>query len=191
MASRKVSGRSSLTKKRAPKSAAAKRASKTPRGKKGKAAVEYEDGEESTGAPAREGGTLVIVESPAKAKTIGKYLGRGYRVRATVGHIMDLPEKKLGIDVDNGFEPELVPIPGKEKTIAELKNVAKDSREVFIATDPDREGEAIAQHVATQISPKRGALGVPIRRVLFHEITKDAVQRAIQNAGTIDSKKIE
>src|SRR5579883_1998184 len=105
---------------------------------------------------------LVIVESPAKAKTIGKYLGRGYRVRATVGHIMDLPEKKLGIDVDKGFTPELVPIPGKEKTIAELKSAAKDSREVFIATDPDREGEAIAAHVATQISPKRGSLGVPI-----------------------------
>ena len=88
------------------------------------------------GAPA--GSTsLVIVESPAKAKTIGKYLGRGYRVRATVGHIMDLPEKKLGIDVDNGFEPELVPIPGKEKTIADLKSAAKDSREVLIATDPD------------------------------------------------------
>jgi DNA topoisomerase-1 len=137
------------------------------------------------------GSALVIVESPAKAKTIGKYLGRGYRVRATVGHIMDLPEKKLGIDVDDGFRPEIVPIPGKEKTIAELKNVAKESREIFIATDPDREGEAIAQHVATQITPKRGAPSVPIRRVLFHEITKDAVQRAIQNAGVIDAKKVE
>src|SRR6202162_3485362 len=111
--------------------------------------------------------TLVIVESPAKAKTIGKYLGRAYRVRATVGHIMDLPEKKLGIDVENGFTPDLVAIPGKEKTIAELKSAAKDSKEVLIATDPDREGEAIAQHVATQISPKRGKSGVPIRRVLF------------------------
>ena len=135
--------------------------------------------------------TLVIVESPAKAKTIGKYLGRGYRVRATVGHIMDLPEKKLGVDVDNGFTPDLVPIPGKEKTIAELKSAAKDSKEVLIATDPDREGEAIAAHVATQIAPKRGAAPMPIRRVLFHEITKDAVQRAIQNAGDIDSKKVE
>jgi DNA topoisomerase-1 len=112
-------------------------------------------------------------------------------VRATVGHIMDLPEKKLGIDVEKGFTPELVPIPGKEKTIAELKNAAKDSREVLIATDPDREGEAIAAHVATQISPKRGALNVPIRRVLFHEITKDAVRRAIENAGKIDNKKVE
>src|SRR5881397_1721224 len=75
------------------------------------------------------GSSLVIVESPAKAKTIGKYLGRGYKVKATVGHIMDLPEKKLGIDVENGFTPDFVPIPGKEKTIAELKSAAKDSRE--------------------------------------------------------------
>ena len=139
--------------------------------------------------------SLVIVESPAKAKTIGKYLGRGYRVRATVGHIMDLPEKKLGIDVENGFEPELVPIPGKEKTIAELKSAAKEAREIFIATDPDREGEAIAAHVADQLRVKRprgaAATGPAIRRVLFHEITKDAVRRAIENAGKIDEKKVE
>ena len=96
--------------------------------------------------------SLVIVESPAKAKTIGKYLGRGYRVRATVGHIMDLPEKKLGIDIEKGFEPELIPIPGKEKTIAELKSAAKDSREVFIATDPDREGVAIAAPYAVDVA---------------------------------------
>src|SRR5881275_2037710 len=135
--------------------------------------------------------SLVIVESPAKAKTIGKYLGRGYRVRATVGHIMDLPEKKLGIDIEHGFEPELVPIPGKEKTIADLKSAAKDSKEVFIATDPDREGEAIAWHVAEQIKPRRGQPNVPIRRVLFHEITKDAINLAIQQAGAIDDKKVE
>src|SRR5690348_17633090 len=121
--------------------------------------------------------TLVIVESPTKAKTIGKYLGRGYRIRATIGHIMDLPAKKLGIDVEKGFAPELVPIPGKEKTIAELKSAAKESKEVLIATDPDREGEAIAAHVHDQIRPKRGTAGVPVKRVLFHEITKDAVQR--------------
>jgi len=143
--------------------------------------------------PAAPAGTtsLVIVESPAKAKTIGKYLGRAYRVRATVGHIMDLPEKKLGIDIEHGFEPELVPIPGKEKTIADLKSAAKDSREIFIATDPDREGEAIAWHVAEQIKPKRGQPVVPIRRVLFHEITKDAVNLAIQQAGVIDDRKVE
>ena len=154
-----------------------------------------------TGTDSAGGMSLVIVESPAKAKTIGKYLGRGYKVKATVGHIMDLPEKKLGIDVEKGFKPDLVPIPGKEKTIAELKTAAKTAKAVFIATDPDREGEAIAHHVAEQIRPKRGkkkgdddnvtAVGVPIRRVLFHEITKDAVQAAIRGAGYIDSRKVE
>jgi DNA topoisomerase-1 len=154
-----------------------------------------------TGPDAAGGASLVIVESPAKAKTIGKYLGRGYRVKATDGHIMDLPEKKLGIDVEKGFKPELVPIPGKEKTIAELKLAAKTAKAVYIATDPDREGEAIAHHVAEQIRPKRGRKktddgdvagpSVPIRRVLFHEITKDAVQNAILKAGNIDSRKVE
>ena len=122
--------------------------------------------------PGMAGKSLVIVESPAKAKTIGKYLGRGYRVRATVGHIMDLPEKKLGIDIENGFEPELVPIPGKEKTHRRAARARRRSRsQVYIATDPDREGEAIAWHVARQIKPKRGAPRA-VERVLFHEITK-------------------
>jgi DNA topoisomerase-1 len=134
------------------------------------------------------GASLVIVESPAKAKTIGKYLGRAYRVKATVGHLRDLPQKKLGIDIGSGFLPEYVTIAGKEKTLADLKNAAKDAREIFLATDPDREGEAIAWHVADQIRRRGGA---PIRRVLFHEITKDAVQRAIANAGAIDEKKVE
>jgi DNA topoisomerase-1 len=168
---------------------AAKRAKK-------KLVTEIDNGSDTGG-----GTSLVIVESPAKAKTIGKYLGRGYKVKATVGHIMDLPEKKLGIDVEKGFKPDLVPIPGKEKTIAEIKSAAKTARAVYIATDPDREGEAIAFHVAEQIKPKRGkkkaedgdtaAAGVPIRRVLFHEITKDAVQAAIKAAGSIDSRKVE
>jgi DNA topoisomerase-1 len=132
--------------------------------------------------------SLVIVESPAKAKTIGKYLGRAYRVRATIGHVRDLPEKKMGIDIENGFEPEYVTIPGKEKTVADLKSAARDSREIFLATDPDREGEAIAWHVAQQIKSKNGA---PVRRVLFHEITRDAVQLAIANAGEIDERKVD
>ena len=184
MATRKAATKKRASAKKASKAKATTKA-KARRGKPVEVMVDND-----VGAPAGTS-TLVIVESPAKAKTIGKYLGRGYRVRATVGHIMDLPEKKLGIDIDKGFEPDLVPIPGKEKTIAELKSAARDSKEVLIATDPDREGEAIAQHVATQITPKRGASSVPIRRVLFHEITKDAVQRAIQNAGKIDSKKVE
>jgi DNA topoisomerase-1 len=186
-----MAAKKSVTKRPA---AAKKTAKKVATTRVAKSAVKSKRGapaeEEFPAAPA---GTtsLVIVESPAKAKTIGKYLGRGYRVRATVGHIMDLPEKKLGIDIENGFEPDLVPIPGKEKTIADLKSAAKDSKEVFIATDPDREGEAIAWHVAEQIKPKRGQPVVPIRRVLFHEITKDAVQLAIKQAGSIDDKKVE
>jgi DNA topoisomerase-1 len=141
------------------------------------------------GPPAEPGtSTLVVVESPAKAKTIGKYLGRGYRVRATIGHIRDLPEKKIGIDIENGFEPEYVTIPGKEKTLADLKSIARDSREILLATDPDREGEAIAWHVAGQMRRKGGA---PIRRVLFHEITREAVQTAIANAGEIDERKVD
>src|SRR4051812_20855493 len=199
-----MAAKKSTTKRAAAKKATPKSAAKTTRvarkkapARSSKAAADYDDGEVSTGSSAREGGTLVIVESPAKAKTIGKYLGRGYRVQATVGHIMDLPEKKLGIDVDNGFEPDLVPIPGKEKRIAELKSAAKVSKEVLIATDPDREGEAIAYHVAGQIRPKRAgkkgaAVGGPtIKRVLFHEITKDAVKKAITEAGEIDELKVE
>jgi DNA topoisomerase-1 len=148
-----------------------------------------ERGESEDDGGALTGGTsLVIVESPAKAKTIGKYLGRGYRVKATVGHVRDLPEKKLGIDVEKGFRPEYVTIAGKEKTLTDLKNAAKDSREIYLATDPDREGEAIAWHVAGQIA-RRG--GPKPRRVLFHEITKDAIQRAIASAGSIDERKVE
>src|SRR4029079_6748822 len=90
--------------------------------------------------------------------------------------------------IENGFEPEYVTIPGKEKTLAELKNFAKDSREILLATDPDREGEAIAWHVASQVRRKNGA---PIKRVLFHEITKDAVQGAIARAGEIDERKVD
>src|SRR3954470_22068381 len=191
MATRK---RAAAAKKSPAKAAAKKKAVTKAAAKRGGGKVaSYIPEDEEPSSPG--GSALVIVESPAKAKTIGKYLGRGYRVRATVGHIMDLPEKKLGIDVDKGFEPELVPIPGKEKTIAELKSASKISKEVLIATDPDREGEAIAYHVASQIRPKRkkgvAYTGPSIKRVLFHEITKDAVKRAIQDAGEIDELKVE
>ncbi|HEY9227866.1 MAG TPA: toprim domain-containing protein, partial [Gemmatimonadaceae bacterium] len=139
MATKKAATKARGSAKKAAKTKATTKAA----AKRGRAkATAVEVYEPDPGAPAGSS-TLVIVESPAKAKTIGKYLGRGYRVRATVGHIMDLPEKKLGIDVENGFTPDLVPIPGKEKTIAEIKSAAKDSREILIATDPDREGEAI------------------------------------------------
>ena len=130
-------------------------------------------------------GTLVVVESPAKAKTIGKYLGKGYTVKATVGHIRDLPERELGVDIEDGFKPKFVTVKGKVKAIQELKKAAKEAAHVLIATDPDREGEAIAWHVRQQLGADR------VRRVLFHEITKDAIQRAITNTTQIDEKKVE
>ena len=139
------------------KTAAKSTAKKTAAGAKARARRSAASVEEEL-PPAAPGTTsLVIVESPAKARTIGKYLGRAYRVKATVGHVRDLPQKKLGIDIENGFEPEYVTIAGKEKTLADLKSAAKDAREVFIATDPDREGEAIGWHVAEQIKRRMGA----------------------------------
>ena len=92
--------------------------------------------------------TLVIVESPSKAKTIGKYLGSSYKVMASVGHIRDLPKSKLGIDIENDFEPEYIPIRGKGDLIKELKKEAKQAGKIYLATDPDREGEAISWHLA-------------------------------------------
>src|SRR4029079_7953406 len=139
-------------------------------------------------AAAREGDALVIVESPTKAKTIGKYLGRGYDVKATIGHLRDLPTRELGVDVDNGFEPKYVTIKGKTKTLAELKKAAKTASTIYLATDPDREGEAIAWHVADQITPSKR---VPVHRVLFEEITRDAVVAAMDSPTAIDEKKVE
>ncbi len=143
-------------------------------------------GGRSAAPPVRAGNALVIVESPTKAKTIGKYLGSGYSVRATVGHIRDLPTRKLGVEIDSGrFTPEYVIIKGKTATVSELKAAAKVASHVYLATDPDREGEAIAWHVASQLSG-----GAPMERVLFHEITKDAVKEAIAHAGEIDEQKV-
>src|SRR5262244_1094426 len=119
------------------------------------------------------GRSLVIVESPAKAKTINKYLGRDYAVKASLGHVKDLPKKELGIDVDNGFEPTYEVIPGKTKVVTELKKAAKEAEAVYLAADPDREGEAICQHLAEEILPKRPPK--PALRVMFNEITKRAV----------------
>jgi DNA topoisomerase-1 len=137
---------------------------------------------------------LVIVESPAKARTIGKYLGPGYRVRASVGHIRDLPERELGVDIDKGFEPRYVTIRGKGKIIQELRRDAEDADAVLLATDPDREGEAIAYHVAEQLGYETGERRRPdprFRRILFHEITRDAVHRALEQPGTLDMRKVE
>ena len=134
----------------------------------------------------RAGDALVIVESPTKAKTIGRYLGNGYAVRATIGHVRDLPTKKLGVEIDKGrFTPEYVIIKGKNQTLSDIKKAAKGASEVYLATDPDREGEAIAWHVASQLDR-----AVPTHRVLFHEITKDAIREAMQNPGDIDEQKV-
>ncbi len=135
---------------------------------------------------AKKNPALVVVESPAKARTIGKYLGKGYSVKATVGHIRDLPQRELGVDVENGFQPKYVTIRGKGKTLAELKRAAKTSSQIFLATDPDREGEAIAWHVASQLEN-----GNSISRVLFHEITREAVNEAIAHPVGIDDRKVE
>jgi DNA topoisomerase I len=125
---------------------------------------------------------LVIVESPAKAKTIGKYLGRDYQVKASVGHIMDLPKNKLGVDVHNGFAAEYHVIQGKAKVVEELRKAAKDKEYIYLASDPDREGEAIAWHIAEKIDKR----GKKIRRLLLNEITKKAVQEAVKRPAELN-----
>ncbi|MDX1646250.1 MAG: type I DNA topoisomerase [Longimicrobiales bacterium] len=132
---------------------------------------------------------LVIVESPAKARTIGKYLGKEYEVAASVGHVRDLPKKELGVDVDRGFEPKYVTIHGKGKVISDLKKRARNADSVILATDPDREGEAIAYHVAEQLGYEKDR--DRFQRVIFREVTKSAVRNALDNPGDLDRKKIE
>ncbi|MCI0370902.1 MAG: type I DNA topoisomerase [candidate division NC10 bacterium] len=131
--------------------------------------------------------SLVIVESPAKAKTINKFLGRNYVVKASLGHVRDLPVKKLAVDVEHNFKPQYEVIKGREKVVAELKKAAKASAAVFLAADPDREGEAICWHLAQELKGARR----PVHRVLFNEITKRAVQQAFANPGKIDPRKVE
>jgi len=131
------------------------------------------------------GRSLVIVESPAKAKTINKYLGRDYSVKASLGHIKDLPKKELGIDVDNGFEPSYEVIPGKTKVVTALKKAAKEADAVYLAADPDREGEAICAHLAEVLGRTKAARR-KIFRVLFNEITPKAIRTAFERPGQID-----
>lgn len=131
--------------------------------------------------------TLVIVESPSKAKTIGKYLGSTYKVVASVGHVRDLPKSKLGIDIDNDFDPQYISIRGKGDLIKELKKEAKKASKVYLATDPDREGEAISWHLAY-------LLGIDERtpcRIVFNEITKDTIKAAVKNPRPIDLKLVD
>jgi len=133
---------------------------------------------------------LVIVESPAKARTLERYLGDGFRVEATVGHVRDLPKSGLGVDVEQGFEPEYVTIRGKGKVLKELRSAARETDDVLLATDPDREGEAIAWHVARELGyPERN--GERFRRITFHEITPEAVREAIESPGPIDVRRVE
>ncbi len=134
-----------------------------------------------------DGKSLVIVESPAKARTLNGYLGGKYLVQATVGHIFDLPQKRLGVDLENGFEPEYEIIEGKNDVVESLKRNARNAREIFIATDPDREGEAIGFHIARELGNGKKN----VHRVLFNEITRDAVIRAMTKPGIIDQAKVD
>jgi len=134
---------------------------------------------------------LVIVESPAKAKTIEKYLGKGFEVRASVGHIMDLPKNDIGVELKNRtFEPHLIVSPGKEKVVDQLKKIAAKADEIYLAPDPDREGEAIAYHLALQLGTSEKEKK-KIRRVTFNEITKKAVQEAFKHARDVDQNLVD
>ena len=130
---------------------------------------------------------LVIVESPAKAKTIKKYLGSGYDVVASRGHVRDLPKSKLGVDVENNFTPKYISIRGKEDLIKELKAAAKKNDKIYLATDPDREGEAISWHLAHLLKLN---LEEP-NRVTFNEITKSGVQSGMEHPRQIDMDLVD
>jgi DNA topoisomerase-1 len=131
--------------------------------------------------------SLVIVESPAKAKTINKYLGSGYTVKASMGHVMDLPKKDLGVDLKKGFEPTYTVIPSKKNVIQELRSAAKTADAIYLATDPDREGEAIGAHLRDLLDAKKRKF----YRVFFNEITRDAVRDAFEHPGQIDSHLVD
>jgi DNA topoisomerase-1 len=134
--------------------------------------------------------SLVIVESPAKAKTVSKFLGKNYRVEASMGHVRDLPKSQIGVNTDNNYEPKYITIRGKGKLIDTLKKEAKKADKIYLATDPDREGEAISWHLAA-------ILGLDEKekcRIEFHEITKDAIKEAIKksrpiNIGLVDAQQ--
>jgi DNA topoisomerase-1 len=136
------------------------------------------------------GKSLVIVESPAKAKTINKYLGRTYSVKASLGHVMDLPKKDLAIDIEKDFEPTYEPIPGKAKVVSELKKAAKEAEAVYLAGDPDREGEAICAHLAELLGTNKRERA-KIFRVMFNEITAKAIKAAFEKPGKVDSNLVD
>ena len=126
--------------------------------------------------------TLVIVESPAKAHTIEKYLGPGYTVKASMGHLIDLPKSRMAIDTEHNFEPEYITVRGKAKLLKELQKDAKKATLVLLASDNDREGEAIAWHLNNALKEKTDA---PIQRIVFNEITPIAIKEAVQDPGQI------
>src|SRR4051812_38610525 len=159
----------------------------SPAKKATKVAAKKTQSKTATSTPTGGRGKLVIVESPAKAKTIGKYLGRGYTVKASMGHIRDLPKSTLGVDTEGDFDPKYLVPRDKIKVVKELKESVQSAREVFLATDPDREGEAIAWHLVQATD----APGKPVRRVVFHEITPEAVAEAMNSPREIDMDLVD
>ena len=138
--------------------------------------------------PSSAGKSLVIVESPAKARTVGQILGNKYVVTASQGHVRDLPKSKIGVDVEQGFEPSYVIMRDKQSLLTQIKKAGKEAKQVFLATDPDREGEAISWHLQT--AADWGSLATPPKRVVFHEITKEAVEEAFRNPREIDMQLV-
>jgi DNA topoisomerase-1 len=134
--------------------------------------------------------SLIIVESPAKARTITKYLKGKYTVMASVGHVKDLPTSKLGVDIEHDFAPQYVTIKGKTQVLADIKKKAKEADKVYLAPDPDREGEAIAWHLAMEIDGKAKSKDRKVFRVLFNEITESAIKRALQSPGQVDMNRV-
>lgn len=134
------------------------------------------------------GHPLVIVESPTKAKTIGKFLGGRYRVKASIGHIRDLPKSRLGVDLDNDFEPTYIVPMDKKATVKDLRQVARDATSIWLATDPDREGEAISWHLTQALAEE--ITGKPVHRVEFHEITHDAIEHAFAHPRSLDENQV-
>lgn len=132
---------------------------------------------------------LVVVESPTKARTIGRFLGSDYTIKASMGHIMDLPKSKLGVDTAHNFAPQYEVMPDKKATIADLKSAAKGAEQIILATDPDREGEAIAAHVQ-EILSKKGAQE-KFKRIVFHEITKEAIEDALTHPGKVNTNLVD
>ena len=133
------------------------------------------------------GKSLVVVESPAKAKTINKILGKDFVVKPCMGHVRDLPPKELGIDIEDGFKPRYVTIRGKGKILSGLRKAAQAADTTYLATDPDREGEAIAWHVAQAISRKDDN----VKRILFNEITPKAVRESLEHSSVLDLHKVD